>query len=61
MKDRLEKIQDVASQIDNFRDYYGECVLRGSQEHDGQVPTEKLIEWLIENPHMQKTAKNAKC
>jgi hypothetical protein len=51
----IEKAEKLAAEIQNFRDCYASCVLWGSAP-DGDVKAEKLIEWMIENPHMAQIA-----
>ena len=53
-KDRIEKIQKLNSEIKNFKSCYDGVELWG--ELDGPVPADKLIAFLIENPHFQKMA-----
>ena len=51
----IEKAEKLAGAIRNFRECYSSCVLWGSAP-DGDVKAERLIEWLIENPHMAEIA-----
>lgn len=51
----IKKIQSLNAEIENFRDCYDKDVeLWG--ERDGPVGYQKLIEFMIENPHFQKIA-----
>jgi hypothetical protein len=51
----IEKAEKLAAAISNFRSCYAECKLWGSSP-DGDVRPEKMIAWLIENPHMAEIA-----
>lgn len=51
----IEKAIKLAGAIRSFQDCYSSCVLYGSSP-DGDVKSERLIEWLIENPHMAEIA-----
>ena len=53
-KDKIENIQKLNSEIQNFKDCYEGVELWG--ERDGPVTTETLIVFLIENPHFQRIA-----
>ena len=51
----IKKIQSLNSEIENFKDCYTKDVeLWGSRE--GPVSYEKLLEFMIDNPHFQKIA-----
>ena len=52
----IQKIQKLNSEIENFRDCYEGIELYG--EVESFVSVEKLIEFLIENPHLADIAKN---
>lgn len=54
----IKKIQKLNSEIESFRACYDGNELWG--ERDGPVPTEKLIEFLIEHPEFQQIADNIK-
>lgn len=51
----IEKAEKLAAAIANFRSCYADCKLWGSSP-DGDVKAERLIEWLIENPHIPEIA-----
>lgn len=55
----IEKAEQLASAIRNFRECYSQCVLHGSSP-DYDVKAAQLIEWLIENPHMAQIADDIK-
>ena len=54
----IEKIQKLNAEIENFKACYDGIELWGVVE--GPVSAEKLIEFMIENPHMQEIANNIK-
>ena len=54
----IKKIQKLNSEIESFRACYEGLELWG--EIEGPVSAEKLIEFLIENPHFQEIADNIK-
>jgi len=53
-KDKIEEIQKLNSEIQNFKDCYEGVELWG--DRDGPVTAEALICFLIENPHFQEIA-----
>ena len=53
-KTEIEKVRKLSSEIENFVDCYKGCELWG--EIEGPVSPEKLLEFLIENPHFQEMA-----
>ena len=55
-KNQIENITKVNIEITNFRECYKDSPLWGMSE--GPVTAEALIEFLIENPHLQKIADN---
>jgi len=58
-KKKIEKVQKLAKEIDNFKDCYKDCVLWGSAL-DGDVKAEQILAWLIEYPYMAEIAANIK-
>ena len=58
-KKKIEKVQKLSKEIDNFRDCYKECVLWGSAP-DGDVKTEQILAWLIEYQYMAEIAASIK-
>ena len=52
----LNKVNELGSQINNFIECYKECELWGGV--DGPVSAEKLIDFIIENPHLIDIAKS---
>ena len=54
----IEKIQKLNAEIEDFKACYDGIELWGVVE--GPVSAEKLIEFMIENPHMQEIANNIK-
>lgn len=56
-KDDIEKTEKLAAEIQNFRDCYSNAgELWGTR--DGPVMMATLLEWLIENPHMNEIAQD---
>ena len=53
---RIEQVQKLNAEIENFRDCYSGNELWGCTE--SFVAPEKLIEFLIEHPHFQVIANN---
>jgi hypothetical protein len=52
--DKISSIQKAAGEIENFRQCYDGCKIYANRE--GDVDYERMLAWLIENPHMQKIA-----
>jgi hypothetical protein len=53
-RSKIEQVQMLNTEIENFRSCYKGSELWGEQ--DGPVKVETLIEFLIENPHFQQIA-----
>lgn len=51
---KIEEVLKLSSEIDSFKFCYEDSQLWGVI--DGPVPYEKLLEFLIENPHFQEMA-----
>lgn len=51
---KLEDIEKVASDIQNFRDCYEGIELWAGR--DGSITANQLINFMIDNPHMQEIA-----
>lgn len=60
MKQNIRAIEKTANLIENFRTCYydvNDTRLMAS-DRDGNVSHTAVLEWLIENPHMQEIANN---
>jgi hypothetical protein len=57
-RERIERLQMLNSEIQNFKDCYHSCELWG--DRDEAVAPERLISFLIENPHFQQMADKIK-
>lgn len=51
----IETIEKVAAEIANFNDCYEDIKLHGDRFDNG-ISANKLIEFLIDNPHLQQIA-----
>ncbi len=58
-KKKIENVQKLAKEIENFTDCYQACVLWSSCP-DGDVKAESMLAWLIEHPYMAEIAANIK-
>ena len=57
-KKKINKIQMLADEINNFNDCYKDCVIYAT--YDGSVVAEDILAWLIENPHFAEIAAKIK-
>jgi hypothetical protein len=56
--EKISRLQKLNDEINNFRSCYEGSELWG--DRDGPVSAEKLIAFLIENPHFQQIADKIK-
>ena len=49
------KIENIANEMANFRECYKDIEISGDR-FDNKVDAIKLLEFMIDNPHMQKIA-----
>lgn len=50
------KVEEIAGEIANFKDCYSDIQLWG--QRDGPVTAGVLIQWLMDNPHMDQIAQS---
>lgn len=53
--EKIKNIQKIAQAINNFNECYKDCGKLYSNVN-GDIPAEKFLEFLIENPHLQQIA-----
>ena len=57
-QEKIETIQKISKEIDNFNACYKDCKLYSNQY--GDIKANTILSWLMEHPHMAEIAANIK-